>query len=46
MVTTLAWTRLDFTMPGWAFLGGTKLVWTATVGGERKFSGQTLRSLV
>lgn len=30
MVATLAWTRVDFTMPGWTFLGGTKLVWTAT----------------
>lgn len=30
MVATLAWTRLDFAMPGWTFLGGTKLVWTAT----------------
>ncbi|KAF3845000.1 hypothetical protein F7725_008163 [Dissostichus mawsoni] len=25
MVATLAWTRLDFAMPDWAFLGGTKL---------------------
>lgn len=32
MVATLAWTRLDLTMPGWAFFGGTKLVWTATIG--------------
>lgn len=30
MVATLAWTRLDFAMPGCIFLGGTKLVWTAT----------------
>lgn len=36
MVATLAWTRLDFTMPGWAFLGGTKLVWTATIKGEER----------
>lgn len=36
MVATLAWTRLDFAKPDWTFLGGTKLVWTATGIEERE----------